>query len=101
VRRIRRSSRFAFYAVGDLPACRLEIKDAVHIDNWGTFVTTPKVSAAASTVHVRATVVNQSDAPRDVTMLINLMNPEGQIVAMAETVPQTVARGKMVDFDQT
>ena len=39
---------------------RLVITDAVHIDHWGTFVTTPRVSSKFATVHLRSTVVNQS-----------------------------------------
>ena len=45
---------------------RLTITDPVHIDHWGTFVTTPEVSAAKATVSVQSTVVNQSETARDV-----------------------------------
>ncbi len=79
---------------------RLETTDPVHIDNWGTFVTTPKVSAAAATVHVRSTVINQSAAPRDVTLQVGILGPDGQSVYSGETAPQSVPAGKSVDFDQ-
>ena len=45
---------------------RLTITDPVHIDHWGTFVTTPEVSAAKATVSVQSTVVNQSETARNV-----------------------------------
>jgi len=79
---------------------RLEATNAVHIDNWGTFVTTPKVAADGATVHVRSTVVNQSDAARNVSLQVTLLDPDGKSVATAETKPQAVAAGKTADFDQ-
>ena len=79
---------------------RLETMDPVHIDNWGTFVTTPKVTAASATVHVRSTVINQSNAPRDVSLLVNILSPDGQSVATAQSAAQSVPAGKTLDFDQ-
>ena len=79
---------------------RLEITDAVHIENWGTFVTTPKVAAAGATVHVRATVLNQSDMTRDVTLGVNVLGPDGRSVGTGETKAQSVPPGKALDFEQ-
>jgi beta-galactosidase len=79
---------------------RLEVKDPVHIDNWGTFVTTPKVDKAAATVHVRSSVINQSAAPRDVSLQVTILGPDGKSVGTAETKPQSVPAGKTLDFDQ-
>ena len=45
---------------------RLVVTDRVHLDQWATFVSTPKVGAGEATVRVETTVVNQSDAPRTV-----------------------------------
>src|ERR1019366_4110444 len=47
---------------------RLLVMDPVHLEQWATFVTTPKPTADAATVRVQTKVVNQSDAPRTVTM---------------------------------
>ncbi|MBN1973823.1 MAG: DUF4982 domain-containing protein [Sedimentisphaerales bacterium] len=79
---------------------RLQIMDAVHIDNWGTFVTTPKITADAASVHVRSTVVNQSDTSRDVSLMVNILGPDGISVATAETKAQPVPAGKTIDFEQ-
>src|SRR6185436_15920021 len=40
---------------------RLVVTNPVHIENWGTFVTTPQVSADHATVRVETEVVNQSN----------------------------------------
>jgi beta-galactosidase len=67
---------------------RLVSKDAVHLEHWGTVVTTPDTK----TVRVATTVVNQGDAPRNVTVEVVV---SGQTV---ETAAQSVAAGKSADF---
>lgn len=79
---------------------RLVATDPVHIDQWGTFLTTPQVSPERATVRVRSTVFNQSDAPRSVTLQVTLLDPEGGTVQIGETEPQTVAAGKSAEFTQ-
>ena len=79
---------------------KLETTDPVHIDNWGTFVTTPKVAAAAATVHVRSTIINQSPAARDVALAVDILGPDGKSVATGQTQAQSVPAGKSLDFDQ-
>ncbi|HEX8503661.1 MAG TPA: glycoside hydrolase family 2 TIM barrel-domain containing protein [Pyrinomonadaceae bacterium] len=79
---------------------RLVSTDPVHIEQWGTFVTTPRVSDAAATVRVRSTVVNQSAAARDVSLQVQLVNPDGKVVGTAETRPRRLAAGESADFTQ-
>src|SRR5829696_6013185 len=55
---------------------RLTASDPVRIEQWGTFVTTPRVTNAGATVNVRSTVVNQSDAARGVSLQVQLVNPD-------------------------
>jgi beta-galactosidase len=57
---------------------RLITTSAIHIAPWGTFVTTPKVSAEQATIHVRTTVQNDSDSPANVSMLVELNLPSGK-----------------------
>src|SRR5208282_4732441 len=59
---------------------RLVVTDPVHLDHWGTFVTTPSVSADSATVHVQSTVVNQSDSARQITVQLTVLDPSGQTV---------------------
>ncbi len=56
---------------------RLITTNAVHIAPWGTFVTTPRVSADAATIHVRATVTNDSNAPITVRLQPEFTLPTG------------------------
>jgi beta-galactosidase len=79
---------------------RLIATDPVHLEHWGTFITTPKIAREQASVHVQSTVVNQSDAPRSVTVQLTLVGPDGRIVQTAETKPQTIAAGGRADFRQ-
>lgn len=75
---------------------RLVSKDAIHLEHWGTVVTTPDTK----TVRVAGTVVNQSGAPRSVTLEIAIAGPDGKTVKNAETAAQTVEPGKSTGFAQ-
>ena len=80
---------------------RLVTTGPVHFDHWGTFVTTPQVTNAGATVRVRSTVVNQSkEARRGVLLRVSLAAPSGEVVATAETAPQTIEAGATADFTQ-
>jgi beta-galactosidase len=72
---------------------RLLVMDAVHLEQWATFVTTPKVAAGEATVHVRTSVVNQSDVPRSVSVGLTV----GQARSPASP-PRTIAPGKSAEF---
>jgi beta-galactosidase len=59
---------------------RLVTVSDIHIAPWGTFVTTPEVSAESATVHVRSTVQNESDSPSTVTLSVELQLPNGSVL---------------------
>src|SRR5215203_2009179 len=73
---------------------RLTASDPIHIEHWGTFVTTPRVSNTSATVNVRSTVVNQSDAARAVSLQVHLLNSDGKVVGAAETKSKQLAAGE-------
>jgi beta-galactosidase len=77
---------------------RLIVTDPVHLDQWATFVTTPRIGAREATVRVETTVVNQSDAPRTVWLEVTLVAPDGKTLQSAGTHAQTVAAGSSAAF---
>ncbi|HWS89656.1 MAG TPA: glycoside hydrolase family 2 TIM barrel-domain containing protein [Pyrinomonadaceae bacterium] len=79
---------------------RLVVTDPVHIEHWGTFVTTPRVADDSATVRVRSTVVNQSGAAHEVELQVTLVGPGGKVVGTAETSPRRLAVGEAADFTQ-
>ncbi len=80
---------------------RLLATDPVHIDQWATFVSTPKVSSAAATVHVQSAVLNQSDVTRTVALQFMIADPQGRAIGSARTKAVAIEAGKAAAFDQT
>jgi beta-galactosidase len=64
---------------------RVITTSAVHIAPWGTFVTTPKVSAESATIHVRTTLTNESDSPAQLSLRIDLQSPSGKHIVIEPT----------------
>lgn len=79
---------------------RLVVSDPVHVDHWGTIITTPQVSPGQATVHVRSTVLNQSQTARAVSLQIELRDQDNRLVRTAGTRAATIAAGGSFDFDQ-
>ena len=89
---------------------RLITTSAVHIAPWGTVVTTSNIHAgkvAKATVHVRTSVVNESDAESKLTLAVNLTDPRGNVVKtltssdnnLKSSKPVAIASGATADID--
>jgi beta-galactosidase len=81
---------------------RLITTNAIHIAPWGTFVTTPKVSAESATIHVRVTVTNESGQPASVVIVPELISPAGAHLTTQPTFrskPATIPAHTSVDLD--
>lgn len=77
---------------------RLTITDPLHIDHWGTFVTTPEVSAGKATISIESTVVNQSEKAREARVQITLLGPDGRRLQSVTTNPLDVAANSSTVF---
>jgi beta-galactosidase len=75
---------------------RLVIKDAVHIPQCGTFVTTPQVEQKEAVVSVTSEIKNQTSSPQKVSLQIKLVDPNGTIVQSGETSITTIEAGKVL-----
>jgi beta-galactosidase len=72
----------------------------IHVAHWGTYVTTPDVSDEKATVRLLTEVTNTSDASADVVLASVIRDPQGKVVANAETA-QRMAAGAKHEFDQS
>ncbi len=63
---------------------RLETIDKLHIEAWGTFITTPEVSVQAATVMVLNNLKNNYDQAKEALVKVIIQNTEGKMVASAE-----------------
>ncbi|WP_425827438.1 glycoside hydrolase family 2 TIM barrel-domain containing protein [Streptomyces fractus] len=83
---------------------RLVVTEPVHVQRWGTFVTTPDLAATLdkgyATVDVRTTVVGEAGAEHDVTVVSTVRDPKGRKVARAESTLKGVAATPKTDASQ-
>ncbi|MCX6998115.1 MAG: DUF4982 domain-containing protein [Kiritimatiellaeota bacterium] len=77
----------------------LIVTGKAHVDTWGTYVTTPQVSAESATVAVKTTVKNEDAAEKHVMLLSRIVNAQGKTVSQAEST-QKIPAGKVVEFSQ-
>jgi beta-galactosidase len=73
----------------------------IHIGQWGTYITTPKVTKDSATIEIQATIDNQSTADSivNVNTLIYELNSSGRKIAskgITEPVSVTIPAGKSV-----
>ena len=64
---------------------RLVTTDPVHVDQWGTYVTTPAVNSDSAHVTVRTTLRNRSPAEQPITLRTVVYDAAGREVATAAT----------------
>ncbi|MER6013192.1 glycoside hydrolase family 2 TIM barrel-domain containing protein [Streptomyces bluensis] len=75
---------------------RLVVTDPVHVQRWGTYVTTEELSGERASLRARTTVVNASGTGTEVTVRSRVVDPGGRTVARTESTvtagadPETV-----------
>lgn len=77
---------------------RLVVTDPVHFTYHSVFVTTPRITADAATVHVTGSVRNQAKSARPVSLQVTLLAPDGREVASVESPAQTIGPDQTNDF---
>jgi len=71
-----------------------------HIDKWGVFVTTPKISTDKATVHTQIQVLNQSAASNNIVIETSIIAPNGLVVSNNQSkLSIAAAQQKIVDQD--
>ncbi|WP_405534260.1 DUF4982 domain-containing protein [Streptomyces sp. NBC_00075] len=60
---------------------RLVVTEPVHVERWGTYVTTPEITDDRALVRALTAVVNESGAPAEVEVVSRIVDPRGRTVA--------------------
>jgi beta-galactosidase len=78
---------------------RLVVKDAIHIPEWGTFVSVRQADEKLPpSATVFSEVANQSPSPQNVSVQVTVRDPTGKIVQSGESLVSTIAPGSQVSF---
>jgi len=78
----------------------LVVTDPLHVTWYGTFVTTPTVSATSATVNVKTEVKNENAAAANCKVTTTIVDAAGTMVTSMEDT-QSIAAGAVYQFDQT
>jgi len=63
----------------------LNITNPVHVAQWGTYITTPKVSDGNATVEIKTTIANNAKTKSAVKLISTIISADGRQLAKAET----------------
>jgi beta-galactosidase len=77
----------------------LTITDPVHIDQWGTCVRTPTLSAENASVEITTRVLNEGDHDASCDLTVEILDRNGAVVQKSTTT-QPISRGGATSFVQ-
>jgi beta-galactosidase len=71
--------------------------DKVHVDNWGTYITTPEISMTSATVNIVTHIRNQDSINHDVTLNTTIYDGAGKQVGKASSKSTIVVDSALVN----
>jgi len=75
--------------------------DKLHVPMWGSFVTTPEVSAAKATVKIAVEICNKTGAETEAEITTRLIAPSGETAGETAAKKTGVKPGETVECEQT
>ncbi|HEX3232101.1 MAG TPA: glycoside hydrolase family 2 TIM barrel-domain containing protein, partial [Pyrinomonadaceae bacterium] len=79
---------------------RLVITGPVHVPQWGTFVTTPKINDQEASVHVSSAIINQDNKPHVFSIQTRIIAPTGEVFARSETPNRKIEPGESLNVER-
>ena len=73
--------------------------DAIHVAQWGTFVTTTDISPDSATVNIATTIDNTSDSGAEVTLTTQVIDPQGKVAATVKAT-DSIGAGESATVNQ-
>ncbi|WP_456313970.1 sugar-binding domain-containing protein [Pseudomonas shirazensis] len=80
---------------------RLVIAEKLHVDEWGTFVTTPEISKEKASVHLEVKIKNDSDREKEFKLVSSILDKNNKEVVKAESIEKIAGNSsstKIQDF---
>jgi beta-galactosidase len=77
----------------------LQVVSPVHIETWGTYITTPVVSEKEALVNFKTHIINEGEENRKVKLVTIIYDKSSQLIGQVETMT-TVEQGKSNEFSQ-
>lgn len=64
---------------------RLVASEKLHVAKWGTYVTTPEVSAEKASVHLEVTIENETNSEKEFQLVTSILDANNREVANAKS----------------
>lgn len=77
---------------------RLIVTGDIHVESWGTAVTTPVLDAASAQVHVAASVINQTKRERTAHLELDILGPDGRTLAKTRGASLALPVGRAISL---
>jgi beta-galactosidase len=77
----------------------LQVVSAVHAETWGTFITTPRVSANEALVNIKTNVRNESKDEKKIKLVTKIIDKNLKEISKTETI-KTIEPGSKNIIDQ-
>lgn len=77
----------------------LQVADPVHIIQWGTSVSTPKVSASEALISLKTTLINKGTPDCNIKLVTRVYDKSLQELSITETV-KTLVSGETAELNQ-
>jgi beta-galactosidase len=78
----------------------LQVRNPVHVDTYGTYITTPVIGNGKADVKIVTTVVNAESKPKNLTVSQRVLDAAGKEVAKSAQEKLTVPANSTADADQ-
>jgi beta-galactosidase len=72
----------------------LTVTNPIHIEHWGTFVTTPDVTDEKASLKIETVVLNENSESADVELLTKILDPNGNEIENTNSTEKISANGK-------
>jgi beta-galactosidase len=77
----------------------ITVVDNLHVEHWGTYVTTPEVSAQNAKINIKTEVLNEYGISKNCVLSSQVLDANGTVVGTFESI-QEIAAGKKYEFSQ-
>ena len=75
---------------------RLVIAEKLHVDEWGTFVTTPEISKEKASVHLEVKIKNASENQKEFKLVSSIFDKKNDEVAKVESIEKIASNSSLI-----
>lgn len=75
---------------------RLVASEKLHVAQWGTYVTTPEVSAEKASIHLEVTIENKINSEKEFQLVTSILDANNKEVANAKTTEKIGANSNAI-----